>query len=76
MKILHSSDWHLGRTLFGRRRHDEFAAFLDWLTGVLHERQPDALLVSGDVFDTGTPGRSRCSATRSFSRRSSSSVHP
>ena len=56
MKILHSSDWHLGRTLFGRRRHDEFAAFLDWLTNVLHARRPDALLVSGDVFDTGTPG--------------------
>ncbi len=56
MKILHSSDWHLGRTLFGRRRHDEFTAFLDWLTHVLHARRPDALLVSGDIFDTGTPG--------------------
>ncbi len=56
MKILHSSDWHLGRTLFGRRRHDEFAAFLDWLTNVLHAQRPDALLVSGDIFDTGTPG--------------------
>lgn len=56
MNILHSSDWHLGRSLFGRRRHDEFAAFLDWLTDVIHARRPDVLLVSGDVFDTGTPG--------------------
>ncbi len=73
MKILHSSDWHLGRTLFGRRRHDEFAAFLDWLTGVLHERQPDALLVSGDVFDTGTPGVRAQELYYSFLRRAADS---
>ena len=56
MKILHTSDWHLGRTLYGRRRYEESAAFLDWLTGQIRERQADALLVAGDIFDTVTPG--------------------
>lgn len=56
MKILHTSDWHLGRSLYGRKRHDEFAAFLNWLADVLENEAVDALLVSGDVFDTGTPG--------------------
>ncbi len=55
MKILHTSDWHLGRTLYGRKRYDEFEAFLDWLAGVMVEEAVDVLLVAGDVFDSGTP---------------------
>lgn len=56
MKILHTSDWHLGRTLYGRRRHREFAAFLDWLLEQISLLQVDVLIVAGDVFDTSTPG--------------------
>lgn len=56
MKILHTSDWHLGRALYGRKRHEEFAAFLDWLVATVAEQQVDALLIAGDVFDTSTPG--------------------
>lgn len=56
MRVLHTSDWHLGRTLHGRRRHREFAAFLEWLGGTLVEQGVDALVVAGDVFDTTTPG--------------------
>ncbi len=56
MKILHTSDWHLGRALYGRRRQDEFAAFLDWLLDCLASHQVDVLVVAGDVFDTSTPG--------------------
>jgi len=56
MKILHTSDWHLGRTLYGRRRYEEFAAFLDWLAEVIEGQRVEALLVAGDVFDTSTPG--------------------
>lgn len=56
MKILHTSDWHLGRSLYGRKRDDEFAAFLDWLTDTIRQRRIDALLIAGDIFDTGTPG--------------------
>ena len=55
MKILHTSDWHLGRTLYGRKRYDEFAAFLNWLAQLLEQEHIDVLLVAGDVFDTTTP---------------------
>lgn len=55
MKILHTSDWHLGRSLYGRKRHEEFSDFLDWLAGAIERFGVDALLVAGDVFDTGTP---------------------
>jgi len=55
MRILHTSDWHLGRTLYGRQRYDEFAAFLDWLGALIEEEGVTALLVAGDVFDTSTP---------------------
>ena len=55
MKILHTSDWHIGRSLYGRKRYDEFSAFLDWLAELIKSENIDALLVSGDVFDTTTP---------------------
>jgi exonuclease SbcD len=55
MKFLHTSDWHIGRSLYGRKRYDEFFAFLDWLAGFIEARKVDALLVAGDIFDTGTP---------------------
>lgn len=55
MKILHTSDWHLGRSLYGRKRYDEFSGFLDWLSNTVRENNIDALLVAGDIFDTSTP---------------------
>ena len=56
MKILHTSDWHLGRSLYGRKRYDEFSAFLSWLGNIIENESIDALLVAGDIFDTSTPG--------------------
>jgi exonuclease SbcD len=55
LRILHTSDWHIGRTLYGRRRYDEFTAFFDWLYDTIVEQQVDVLLVAGDVFHTTTP---------------------
>jgi len=55
MKILHTSDWHIGRALYGRKRYEEFERFLDWLIGCIAAQGAEALLVSGDVFDNGTP---------------------
>ena len=55
MKILHTSDWHLGRSLYGRKRYDESSAFLDWLKDLIESEGIDALLVAGDIFDTSTP---------------------
>ncbi|NTV01422.1 MAG: exonuclease subunit SbcD [Chlorobiaceae bacterium] len=56
MKLLHTSDWHLGRPLYGRHRTLEFEAFLDWLAGLVEQESVDVLLVAGDIFDTTTPG--------------------
>ena len=55
MKILHTSDWHIGRSLYGRKRYDEFSAFLDWLAELIQTESVDALLVAGDIFDISTP---------------------
>ena len=55
MKFLHTSDWHLGRTLYGRNRYDEFAAFLKWLAALIESERVDALLVAGDIFDSSVP---------------------
>ena len=56
MKILHTSDWHIGHALYGKKRNDEHSAFLNWLTEQIASRDIDALVVSGDIFDTGSPG--------------------
>lgn len=55
MVILHTSDWHLGRSLHGKKRYAEFAAFLDWLIRIIEERRVEAVLVAGDVFDSTVP---------------------
>jgi len=55
MKLLHTSDWHLGRTLHGHTRYDEHEAFLDWLAVLIEKENIDLLLVAGDVFDGSTP---------------------
>jgi exonuclease SbcD len=56
LRILHTSDWHLGRSLFGRGRLGEFEAFLDWLAGTIESRGIEVLVVAGDIFDNTTPG--------------------
>lgn len=55
LRILHTSDWHLGRALYGQKRYEEFDALLDWMINILQTQHVDVLLIAGDVFDTGTP---------------------
>lgn len=55
LKVLHTSDWHLGRSLYERKRYDEFGLFLDWLAEFIQMQKIDVLLVAGDIFDTSTP---------------------
>jgi len=55
LKILHTSDWHLGQNFMGKSRVEEHEAFLFWLLNTIKENNIDLLLVSGDIFDTGTP---------------------
>ncbi|WP_043529986.1 exonuclease SbcCD subunit D [Litchfieldella xinjiangensis] len=55
LKLIHTADWHLGQTFHGQERHAEHRAFLDWLLDALVDRQADALLVAGDIFDVVNP---------------------
>ena len=55
MKIICTSDWHLGNIFHGNDRLAEHDHFLQWLRGQIDKHQPDALLVAGDVFDNGNP---------------------
>lgn len=55
MKILHTSDWHLGHILYNFDRNKEHEAFLHQLCDLAVKERPDAILVSGDVFDSAQP---------------------
>jgi DNA repair protein SbcD/Mre11 len=55
MRILHTSDWHVGRTIRGRSRAGEHRAVLAEIAGIAHEREVDLVLIAGDQFDTGAP---------------------
>ncbi len=55
MRLLHTSDWHLGHTLKDVAREQEHAAFLTWLLETCAREAPDVLVITGDVFDSATP---------------------
>lgn len=55
MRIIHTSDWHLGQHFFTKSRAAEHQAFLHWLIEQIKENQVDALIIAGDIFDTGSP---------------------
>lgn len=54
-RILHTSDWHLGKKLFREERTEEHALFLEWLKETIQEEKIDLLIIAGDVFDVPTP---------------------
>lgn len=55
LRLFHSADWHLGQSFHGFSREYEHGKFLSWLLGSLAEQRPDALLISGDIFDSVNP---------------------
>jgi exonuclease SbcD len=55
VRLLHTSDWHLGHTLREITREREHAAFLSWLVDTCVRERPDVLAITGDVFDSATP---------------------
>nr|MBF0221667.1 exonuclease SbcCD subunit D C-terminal domain-containing protein [Desulfobulbaceae bacterium] len=55
MRILHTSDWHLGQNFYTKDRKKEHEKFLNWLLHCLTANQVDALIVAGDIFDTAAP---------------------
>lgn len=55
MKIIHTADWHIGHELYGYDREEEFDCFFTQLADLMEKEKPDALLVSGDVYDSYMP---------------------
>ncbi|HKW78461.1 MAG TPA: exonuclease SbcCD subunit D [Candidatus Limnocylindria bacterium] len=51
MRFLHTADWHVGRTIRGRARTDEFGAALDEVVAIARDQAVDAVLIAGDMFD-------------------------
>lgn len=66
MKIITTSDWHLGNLFHGNDRLPEHRHFLNWLLEQLEHHRPDALLVAGDVFDNGNPSAASQNAYYQF----------
>ena len=78
MRLLHTSDWHLGRTVKQRWSRDaDFDAVLAEITGIARDARPDLIIHSGDLFDSfrpaaaDLPGACMRSATCPTSHRSS-----
>ncbi|AUH01733.1 exonuclease subunit SbcD [Prodigiosinella confusarubida] len=55
MRIIHTSDWHLGQYFYTKSRAAEHQAFLRWLIHQVQQHDVDAVIVAGDIFDNGTP---------------------
>jgi exonuclease SbcD len=56
VRILHTSDWHIGRRLHGESLTPSHERFLTWLHGeVIKDAKPDLLVVAGDIYDRGVP---------------------
>ncbi|MGZ5018047.1 MAG: exonuclease SbcCD subunit D C-terminal domain-containing protein [Methylobacter sp.] len=66
LRIFHTADWHLGHHLHGVSRQLEHQRFLDWLLDELHNKQADALIVAGDIFDSANPSSSAQSQLYEF----------
>ncbi|MBR7133948.1 MAG: exonuclease subunit SbcD, partial [Bacteroidaceae bacterium] len=69
MKIIHTADWHLGQTFYGYERAYEHRIFLSWLAKQISDREIDALLISGDVFDNPNPSAEAQSMFYDFIKR-------
>ena len=55
MKILHTSDWHIGRTFHGHSTLEALSSVLDVMVEEVRVREIDVVIVAGDVFDSATP---------------------
>jgi exonuclease SbcD len=55
VRILHTSDWHLGRSFHGASLHDDQVAFVDWLVSVTADEAADLVVIAGDVYDRAVP---------------------
>jgi exonuclease SbcD len=75
MRLVHTSDWHLGKLLCDRTRHDEHEAFLHWLSSYILAEDIDCLIIAGDIFDTTTPSHQALSLYFQFLHRIASKTN-
>jgi exonuclease SbcD len=66
MKILHTADWHLGHRLLEHSQIEEQILFLNWIENYIIDQKIDVLLISGDIFDTGSPSHQSLEMYYSF----------
>ena len=69
MKLIHTSDWHLGHHLYEKNREQEHNRFLNWMIEELKTQKADVLIVAGDIFDTGFPPNYSLKQYYNFLRR-------
>ena len=62
MRMIHTSDWHLGRLFFGESLTEEQAALLNEFVAVAKETKPDVILIAGDVYDRSVPAADKAPA--------------
>lgn len=74
MRILHTSDWHLGRQFHGQSMEEDHAIILDQVFEALIEHKPDVLIIAGDIFDRASPPRRAVSQFNEFVRRVASNT--
>ena len=55
MKLIHTADWHLGKTLKGQSLLNDQRFILDEIFDIIDDKKPDALLISGDIYDRAVP---------------------
>ena len=69
IKVVHTSDWHLGKRLYRKDREEEHLLFLNWLVDYLESVNADVLLIAGDIFDSPTPAHSALKNYYDFLKR-------
>ncbi len=69
MRILHTSDWHIGQKLHNEDRREEHLLFFDWLVETVKVQQVDVVLIAGDIFDVGYPSNQALNDYYSFLTR-------
>jgi exonuclease SbcD len=75
LRLLHTGDWHLGHVFHGVERLHEHRCFVDWLLQTAAEKQVDAILVAGDVFDAANPPTSAVGLWYDFLARARDARH-
>ena len=55
MRLLHTADWHLGKTLKGENLLDDQEFIIDKIFGIIDDEKPDAILICGDIYDRAVP---------------------